>query len=94
MSDMKILTMRDLNRKTATVLDAVEHGENFELRRNGKVVGYITTTPPAAQRSPDWKAHFGRLRKQAAHKDLDALAEFEQARRQDAAREKLLGNLG
>ncbi len=39
MSDMRMLTMRDLNRKTASVLDAVERGETFELRRNGRVVG-------------------------------------------------------
>ena len=29
MSDMKMLTMRDLNRKRATVLDALERGESF-----------------------------------------------------------------
>ena len=28
MSDMKTLTMRELNRKTASVLDAVERGED------------------------------------------------------------------
>jgi antitoxin (DNA-binding transcriptional repressor) of toxin-antitoxin stability system len=39
MSDMKMLTMRELNRKTASVLDAVERGETFELRRNGRAVG-------------------------------------------------------
>jgi antitoxin (DNA-binding transcriptional repressor) of toxin-antitoxin stability system len=58
MSDMKTLTMRDLNRKTATVLDAVGRGEVFELRRNGKAIGYITHTPPAPPGKPDWKVHF------------------------------------
>ena len=87
---MKMLTMRELNRKTANVLDAVERGESFEVRRNGRAVGYITPTP---QRSPDWKAHFNWLRKQAAKDDLEALGEFEQERRRQAAREKELGNL-
>lgn len=35
MSDMRTLIGRDLNRKTANVLDAVERGEVFEIRRNG-----------------------------------------------------------
>jgi antitoxin (DNA-binding transcriptional repressor) of toxin-antitoxin stability system len=93
MSDMKMLTMRELNRKTARVLDAVERGESFELRRNGKAVGYITRTPPPPQRIPDWKAHFNWLRKKATRDDSKALAEFEQDRRRQAAREKELGNL-
>lgn len=93
MSDMKMLTMRELNRKTASVLDAVERGESFELRRNGKAVGYITRTPPSPQRNPDWKAHFNWLRKKATDEDSEVLAEFEQERRRQAAREKELGNL-
>ena len=93
MSDMKMLTMRELNRKTASVLDAVERGESFELRRNGRAVGYITRTPPAPQRSPDWKAHFNWLRKKATNDDTEALADFDQERRRHAAREKELGNL-
>ena len=36
LSDMKTITMRDLNRRTAGVLDALERGEAFELHRNGK----------------------------------------------------------
>lgn len=93
MSDMKRLTMRELNRKTAGVLDAVERGESFELRRNGRVVGYITRTPPTPQRKPDWKAHFDWLRQKATKSDLETLTEFEQERRRQAAREKELGNL-
>jgi antitoxin (DNA-binding transcriptional repressor) of toxin-antitoxin stability system len=92
MSDMKLLTMRELNRKTASVLDAVERGESFELRRNGKAVGYITQTPPAPQRSPDWAAHFNWLRKEASRDDAKVIAEFEQERRRHAAREKALSN--
>jgi antitoxin (DNA-binding transcriptional repressor) of toxin-antitoxin stability system len=92
-SDMKILTMRELNRKTASVLDAVERGESFELRRNGRPVGYITRTPPTPQRRPDWQAHFDWLRKKATKDDIEALAGFEQERRRHAAREKELGNL-
>ena len=93
MSDMKMLTMRELNRKTATVLDAVERGETFELRRNGRAVGYITHTPPIPQRKPHWKAHFDWLRKNATKNDSEALTQFEQERRRQAAREKELGNL-
>jgi antitoxin (DNA-binding transcriptional repressor) of toxin-antitoxin stability system len=92
-SDMKVLTMRDLNRKTASVLDAVERGEAFELRRNGRAIWYLTRTPPTPQRKPDWKTHFDWLRQKAAKKDIEALAEFEQERRRQAAREHDLGNL-
>ena len=90
---MKMLTTRDLNRKTASVLDAVERGETFELRRNGRAVGYITRTPPSPQRRPDWKSHFDWLRKQATQTDVVTLAEFELERRRQAARERELGNL-
>ena len=93
MSDMKTLTMRDLNRKTASVLDAVERGESFELRRNGRAVGYITRTPPTPQRRPDWKAHFDWLRKQTTKNDAKSLIEFEQDRSRQAAREKDLESL-
>jgi len=93
MPDMKRLTMRELNRKTASVLDAVERGETFELRRRGRAVGYITRTPPTPQRRPDWKSHFDWLRNQPNKTDADTLAEFEQQRRRQAARERELGNL-
>ncbi len=93
MSDMKLLTTRELNRKTASVMDAVERGENFELRRNGRVIGYITRTPPVAEGSPDWKSHFDWLRTNATLDDGVGLAEFEQERRRLAVREKALGNL-
>jgi antitoxin (DNA-binding transcriptional repressor) of toxin-antitoxin stability system len=93
MSDVKTLTTRDLNRKTAAVLDALERGEVFELRRNGKAIGYITHTPPAPQRKPDWKAHFDWLSKQPGNQDAAVLAQFEQDRRRQQAREQTLGNL-
>ena len=93
MSDVKTLTTRDLNRKTASVLDAVERGEAFELRRNGRAVGYITQTPPSPQGKPDWKAHFAWLRKQSRKTDAGILNEFEAGRRRNAARERTLGNL-
>jgi antitoxin (DNA-binding transcriptional repressor) of toxin-antitoxin stability system len=83
---MKTLTVRDLNRKTARVVDALERGESFELRRNGKAVGYLTQTPPAPERKPNWKAHFEWLRKQ---KDLGGgfVKELEAERRRQRARD-------
>ena len=85
--------MRELNRRTASVLDALERGETFELRRNGRAVGYITPSAPTAQRKPDWKAHFDWLRNQTAKADAATLAGFEHERRRQAARERALGNL-
>jgi len=81
LSDMKMLTMRELNRKTASVLDAVERGETFELRRNGRAIGYITPTPPTPQHKPDWKAHFDWLRQKATKNDIKTITEFEEERR-------------
>ena len=92
MSDMKTLTTRDLNRHTARVLDALERGESFEVRRNGHAVGYLTTTAPAPERKPDWKAHFARLRRRSIKADAILLKEFEDSRRRLAAREKAMGN--
>jgi antitoxin (DNA-binding transcriptional repressor) of toxin-antitoxin stability system len=93
MSDMKTLTMRDLNRKTARVLDALERGETFELRRNGKVIGFLTHTAPPPERKSDWKAHLVWLRQQPKARGKVLLAEFEEDRRRLRAREKALGNL-
>ena len=90
---MKMLTMRDLNRNTASVLDAVERGETFELRRRGRSVGYLTPTPPSRERKPDWKTHFDWLRKQTTETDAGLLAEFEQDRRRQATREQSLEDL-
>jgi antitoxin (DNA-binding transcriptional repressor) of toxin-antitoxin stability system len=90
---MKTLTMRDLNRKTASVLDAVERGESFELHRNGKAVGYLTRTAPPPDRKPDWKAHFEWLRRQPKGRGRSLLAEFEEDRRRLRAREQAVGNL-
>jgi len=93
LSDMKTLTMRDLNRKTASVLDAVERGESFELHRKGKAVGYLTHTAPPPERKPDWKAHFAWLRRQPKARGRTLLAEFEEDRRRLRAREQAMGNL-
>src|SRR5947208_6065612 len=93
MSDMKTLTMCDLRPKTASVLDVVERGETFELRRRGRSVGYITRTPPSRQRKRDWKTHFDWLRKQATKTDAGLLAESERHRRRQATREQSLERL-
>ena len=90
---MKTLTMRDLNRRTASVLDALERGESFEVRRNGRAVGYLTQSAPAPDRKPDWKAHFARLRRRSIKADAPILKEFEDSRRRLAAREKAMGTL-
>ena len=92
MSDMKTLTMRDLNRKTASVLDALERGETFELHRNGRAVGYLTQTLPPPERKPDWKAHFAWLRKQK-HKGGGFVEELDEDRRRLRVREIAMGNL-
>jgi len=94
MSDMKTVTMRVLNRKTASILDALERGETFELKRNGRAVGYLTQTPPRAEGKPDWKSHFAWLRKQSKKRGEGLLATFEKDRRRLRAREEALGNLG
>jgi antitoxin (DNA-binding transcriptional repressor) of toxin-antitoxin stability system len=89
---MKTLTMRELNRKTASVLDALERGETFELHRNGKAVGYLTHTAPPPERKPDWKAHLDWLKRQPKGRGRSLLAEFEEDRRRLRAREKAMGN--
>jgi antitoxin (DNA-binding transcriptional repressor) of toxin-antitoxin stability system len=61
---MKTLTMRELNRRTARVLDALERGESFEVHRNGRTVGYLTHRLPAPERTPNWTAHFEWLQQQ------------------------------
>ncbi len=86
---MKTLTMRDLNRKTATVLDALERGETFELRRNGKAIGYLTPTPPEPERRPDWRTHFDWLKKQKV-KGGGFVEELNEDRRRQRAREAAL----
>jgi len=88
---MKTLTMRDLNRRTAKVLDAVEQGETFEVRRNGRAIGYLTQTPPAPERKPNWKAHFAWLRKQRS-KGGGFIQELEEERRRLREREAALEN--
>jgi antitoxin (DNA-binding transcriptional repressor) of toxin-antitoxin stability system len=85
-SDMKTLTVRDLSRKTATVLDALERGETFELRRNGKAVGYLTHTAPEPERRPDWRSHFDWLKKQKV-RGGGFVEELNEDRRRQRARE-------
>ena len=84
--------MRELNRRTAGVLDALERGETFELRRNGKAVGYLTHTAPKAERKPDWKSHFEWLSKQPK-KHGGFVEALEEERRRLRARERAMGNL-
>lgn len=92
MPDMKTLTMRDLNRRTASVLDALEQGESFEVHRKGKAVGYLTRTPPPPERKPDWKAHFDWLSRQK-HKGGGFIEELEEDRHRLRSREIAMGNL-
>lgn len=82
--------MRELNRSTARVLDAVESGESFALRRNGKTIGYLSRTAPPQDRKPDWKAHFDWLRKQPKRKP-SALDDLMEERRRLVEREKQMG---
>jgi antitoxin (DNA-binding transcriptional repressor) of toxin-antitoxin stability system len=89
---MKTISMRELNRRTARILDSVENGETYELRRNGKSVGYLTRMPPPPERKPDWKAHFEWLRKQPKDKRPSLLEGFEEDRRRLRARERALGS--
>jgi antitoxin (DNA-binding transcriptional repressor) of toxin-antitoxin stability system len=89
---MKTLTMRDLNRNTASVLDAVGRGETFEVRRRGKAVGYLTKTVPPPEQRPDWKAHFDWLRKQPKGEGNALLKEFDESRRKLRERDDLLAS--
>ncbi len=90
---MKTLTMRDLNRKTAGVLDALERGETFELHRNGKVIGYLTHTAPPPERKPDWQAHLDWLKRQPKGRGKHLVAEFEADRQRLRAREEGVGGV-
>jgi antitoxin (DNA-binding transcriptional repressor) of toxin-antitoxin stability system len=90
---MKTVTIRELNRRTAGVLDAVERGETFELRRNGKTVGFLTRTPPREPRKSNWDSHFAWLKKQPKGRGASLLEEFEEDRRRLQARERAMGNL-
>lgn len=91
MSDMKTLTVRDLNRNTASIMDALERGATFELRRSGRTVGYLTQNLPSTQRKPDWKAHFEWLRRQKSDGGK-AIASLDEDRRRLAQRERDLSN--
>lgn len=88
-SDMKPLSMRDLNRNTAAVLDALEHGEMFEVQRNGRAVAYLTPVQAPGKQLRNWDAHFAWLRQQ---KRLGGgfIKELELDRRRLRARERNL----
>jgi antitoxin (DNA-binding transcriptional repressor) of toxin-antitoxin stability system len=88
---MKTLTVQNLNRHSATVLEAVERGETFALRRQGKTVAYLTRTPPQPECKPDWTAHFEWLKKQKPAKG-GFVEELEEERRRLRAREMELEN--
>jgi antitoxin (DNA-binding transcriptional repressor) of toxin-antitoxin stability system len=90
---MKQISVRDLNRKTADVVDALERGETFEIHRKGRAVGYLTKTPPMVQHKADWNTHFEWLKRQSAKHDSRLLKEFNKSRRQLSAREKSLEKL-
>jgi len=90
MTDMKTVTVRDLNRNTSGVLDALERGEDFEVRRRGKTVGYLTTTPPPENKKLDWKAHFEWLRKQPKDLGKAVWEEFVASRRSMHERDQRL----
>ena len=89
---MKTLTMRDLSRKTASVLDALERGETFGLRRHGRAVGYLTHTTPPPDRTPDWRSHLDWLKRLPKGRGQALLAEFEEDRRRLAGRENTIGD--
>lgn len=84
--------MRDLSRKTASVLDALERGESFELYRHGKAVGYLTQTAPPPDRTPDWTRHVEWLKRQPQARGQALLAEFAADRRRLSAREATIGS--
>jgi antitoxin (DNA-binding transcriptional repressor) of toxin-antitoxin stability system len=89
---VKTLTMRELNRNTASVLNALERGESFELWRNGRTIGYLTRHAPQPERKPDWKAHFDWLRNQKA-KGGGFIRELEEDRRRLRARDVAMENI-
>ncbi|HXP63410.1 MAG TPA: hypothetical protein VN829_23105 [Dongiaceae bacterium] len=53
----------------------------------------MTHSLRAPERKPDWKAHFDWLRKPPGKQATDLLAQFEEDRRRQRAREQALGNL-
>lgn len=89
MSDMTILTMRELNRRTAEVLDAIERGETFELRRRGRAVGYLVGTLPPPEQSSGWESHFEWLAQQKGSEGGFVAELDEQRRRQRAGEDSL-----
>ena len=87
---MKTISTRELNRRTAQILDEVETGATFELLRNGKAIGYLTPTPPALEGTPDWGGHFEWLKKQRT-KGGGFVQELEAERRRGRARDQAMG---
>lgn len=89
---MKLLTVRELNQRTAHVVRAVENGETFEVRRNGKAIGYFTHAAPRSERKPDWPGHFARLLKRK-NKGGGFIEELNEERKRLHAREHSLNDL-
>ncbi len=86
---MKTLTMRQLSRETARVLDSLERGESFEIKRSGRAIGYLTHLPPPAEPRPDWATHFRWLKEQAPEAG-GFVAELDAERGRSRARQNAL----
>jgi hypothetical protein len=68
------------------VLDALERGQSFELRRRGRTIGYLTQVAPAPKAKADWKTHFEWLGHQPKARSKALLEEFEADRRHQRTR--------
>ena len=49
---MSSITTKQLHQETSAVLDEVEHGQSFEVTRNGKVIGQIR--PASKAKAAAW----------------------------------------
>ncbi|MBI3181614.1 MAG: type II toxin-antitoxin system prevent-host-death family antitoxin [Myxococcales bacterium] len=54
---MERLTVRQLSRETASVLDRVERGETIEVTRGKRVVAKVVPVQPQRERRAEWTAH-------------------------------------
>ena len=52
------LTVRELSRETAAVLDRVEGGEVIEVKRGKRVVARVVPVREDAERRAAWKEHW------------------------------------
>lgn len=55
---MERLTVRELSRETASVLDRVERGETIEVERGRRVVARVVPVQAGEARRADWEEHF------------------------------------